>query len=130
VLCDEIIQTIFECIFLFECFHSLEYLLITEVDGSSVLLPSLCQLATCEWVFSTHCLKELGLRSCHLDVVDLLRFVSRVDTGIQELDLSGNCLSKPLNPREIPGFHSIRRLFFGQFQFGVRCVESILNCLS
>lgn len=128
--CQEMLDCVFQSLFFHKCFHSLECFVIDGVTEKQQLLESLCQLATCTWVLEKYCLGTLSVTNSGMDLDILLPLLCQVDTGIRTLDLSGNVMNVPLNPKKISNFQSIVNLVLTNCKFQPGVMLSVFKCLT
>ena len=128
--CQQMLDCVFQSLFFHKCFHSLEMFVIDGVKEKQQLLESLCQLATCTWVLEKYCLATLSVTNSQMELDVLLPLLCQVDTGIRNLDLSGNTMNIALNPKKIKSFQSVVNLGLADCKFAPGVMLSVFKCLA
>jgi hypothetical protein len=115
--CDEVLQALVQSLSFSKCFRALVSFAIDNVTGGSLLFSFMCQLVTCDWVLEKRNLATGVARNSELDISPILRPLTQLDTGKVNTDLSGNSLSKPLNPQNLKPIQWIANLSFAKARF-------------
>ena len=128
IFTPETLDSLFQSIFFSSSFHSLETLLLSNIQFPDILVGLLLQLACCGWVLETRCLKSLSIQDCNINSSYLLSQFLQLDIGLVNLELTGSNFEKPFEVSQMR-LNSLSYLSLRSSKISSESIKSLFNAL-